>query len=701
MFHSFSTQVFVKTMRREWWLAALLLGAALLLMAAYRQPRAAQLSAALPPAALPQQGFHAVERLGVDERGMAFRWSEGEARLSLPNPGYGPLRLRIWLAAPPAGRTTPVELRRGAWSTPAFLVSDQPRRYSLLLPPERAAERVELLLETNTFREDLGRSKERRLGVMVASLEVAAPQGGGTPANLLLLLLAACAASYALLRRAAWPSAAAALALLAGAGALALAQAGWAWRWGLSGRLLALIALGALAALALDLWLGREARDARPAPSPHARDARPAPSPKGRDGLALGLVLLGALLIRVPWVTAPDPVGDLELSVRRAATLAAEGLAGAYAGSGGNDYLPLRLYLLWGLGRLAGALGLALDTPLAPASAWLMKLPWLLADLATVALLYAWSRRHLGTRGAAAVALGYAAMPQVWLNPAWWGQVDALLVLLMLAGLLLLVRAAGRGGAGYIGAWLVLGLALLVKMQAIILLPLVALLTLRVWRARGLVRALGVLGATLGLGMLPLLLAGQAPGLIEAYLGSVGRFNGVTINAYNIWYFVAPGAYVPDTEPWALGLSYRQAGLALLGLATLLIALLALRRTGDEGQDGYWPEVWLEAAAIQALAFFLLPTQIHERYMFLCFAFLAARLATAPGLWPIFLLLGTSATINIFGTLDFWPAARAYLGAPAIGYGLAALNLIVFAGLLIHLHSTRQRYRLRGDLLNA
>jgi Gpi18-like mannosyltransferase len=511
----------------------------------------------------------------------------------------------------------------------------------------------------------------------------------------------------------------AALSLLLGALALCALQASWAWQWGLTGRLLGMLTLGALAALTLDLWLARQAFTRVPTFSRSLAPSGGVAQERGRrrnreglvrgqgmasadlrlagaDALALGAVLALALALRLPWVTAPDPVGDLELSARRAATLAAEGLAGAYAGGGGNDYLPLRLYLLWGMGLLARSLGLMLDSPLSPGAAWLMKLPWLLADLATTALLYLWSRRRARLRGAALIALAYAAMPQIWLNVAWWGQVDALLVLLMLGALLLLIRAATQGGHGLAGAWFVLGCALLVKLQAIILLPLLGLLTLRLWRLAGLLRGATMLGVTLGLGMLPLVLAGQTPGLLEAYLGSVGRFNGVTINAFNIWYFVAPGVYVPDTEPWALGLSYRQIGVVLLGMAALLIGLLAALRV-----PATWPAHWLEAAALTALAFFLLPTQIHERYLYLCFAFLAARLASAPALWLPFLLLSLSATVNVFGTLDFWPALRAYLAVPWIGKSLALLNLLVFVGLLLHLGGLAPRQRLRTGLVKA
>ena len=170
-----------------------------------------------------------------------------------------------------------------------------------------------------------------------------------------------------------------------------------------------------------------------------------------------------ALCVRLPWLTAPDPVGDLELSARRMAALRAEGLAGAYHDDG--DYMPLRLYWLRGFSTLPFLNDASFRAPLPPATLLLIKLPGLLADLATVALLYLWSRRWRAPAGAAALAALYALAPPVWMNVAWWGQVDAILVLPILLMLALLDRAGGRW------SWACWVIALMIKPQAIIFAP--------------------------------------------------------------------------------------------------------------------------------------------------------------------------------------------------------------------------------------
>ncbi len=231
--------------------------------------------------------------------------------------------------------------------------------------------------------------------------------------------------------------------------------------------------------------------------------------------MIIGLCVL-ALCVRLPWLTFPDPVGDLKLSAERLSVLHANGLGGAYAG--GIDYLPLRLYILYGLSLIAPASSVVFRVPLPPETLVVLKIPALLADLATVALIYHWCRRRCSTRRAAMITALYTLAPPIWMNVAWWGQVDALLMLPLLGAVVLLDRAEGRW------SWLCWAAAMLIKAQAIVLHTSAGGSTLRQHGMKGLAR--GVLSAALvALACLPLLLAGQGDGLWLAYSDSVGRFS--------------------------------------------------------------------------------------------------------------------------------------------------------------------------------
>jgi Gpi18-like mannosyltransferase len=287
-------------------------------------------------------------------------------------------------------------------------------------------------------------------------------------------------------------------------------------------------------------------------------------------------------------------------------------------------------------------------------------------------VIYCWSRRWQPISVAAIIAAVYALAPPVWINVAWWGQVDALLMLALLGALILLERAEGRW------SWLCWSLAVLIKTQAVVLAPLLFVSTLRLYGARGLVRA-----AALALGMLallqaPLVLAGQLPGLLQSYTGSVGRFPRTTVAAYNLWFLVLDGGSARDTEFVFGTISYRSAGMALFGLVTAIICLALLRRSDAPARA--------ESAAVLALAFFALPTQIHERYLFLALAFLALRVASAPWVALPYLLVVVTATLNILGTLKgFAPAVYDYMSESQLALWLAAINLLVLAVMLVHL----------------
>jgi Gpi18-like mannosyltransferase len=638
-------------------LAALLALGLLLSQVAYLPTRSVALKVDAPPVMLPLRGFHEVERFS-DRPGL-YRWSRGTAAIDLPNPGGTPV-LRATLAGGP-GRAVPLRITAGA-STIALEVRPEPRSYLIGLPVG-SGERLTLSLEAPTLAQG-----NRDLGVVVGDMAITG--GGRAPWRVALALAFAAAGLYALLRQAG-------LRVLFAGGALLLfhaLMAAWLaaglWRYGLFTQLMLLAGAASLVAVLIErIW------------PPVAFSEPPWPRLAPRDWLVIGGLLLGALLIRLPWLIAPDPVGDLELSARRMGQLYQNGLAGAFSFDG--DYMPLRLYWLLAFARLAPLLGGSFGDPLPPATLVLIKLPGLLADLATAALLYVWSRRWLAAGGAAALAALYTFAPPVWMVVAWWGQVDAILLLPLLGMVVLLDRAGGRW------SWACWALALLIKTQAIIFAPVLFVATLRRHGCRGLASGGSLALALLAAGCAPLALAGQGPGLAQAYLGAVGRFPQITNRAYNLWWLVTQGAGGSDQALLMGGLSYRSAGLLLLGGVALLVCLALLRRS-----DG---PALAEGAAVIALAFFMLPTQIHERYLFFTLAFLALRAASDRHLLAPYMILATTATLNILGTLSgFSQSATTAIADSPLPIAIAVVNLMVLLVLLGHLLAASQWHNVRS-----
>jgi Gpi18-like mannosyltransferase len=613
---------------------------------AYRPLRAAAFTMDAPPVMLPHEGLHEHEQFPDDPR--VYRWTKGQGQVELPNPG-GPVVVQVGLAGGTRS-AVPVEIHAAGMTLP-FQVDAGLRTYALLLPATQG-ERLSLTVESPTFE-----AHNRTLGVVVSFLSISG--GGAVPAQVLLVQAFATLGIYLLLRHVGVRSVPAVLAVLL-LQALVLAwQVAGGWRYGLFGPLLLLAGTAGLAALVLERWY----------PAAPALPTSPVTFSR-RDGQVIALLLLVALAVRLPWLGAPDPVGDMELAARRMWFLHDYGLAGSYLY--GGDYVPIRLYLLWGLSQLVQPLGGDFFAPLPAVTMTLIKLPGMLADLVTVAIIYLWSRRWSGMRTAALIAALYTLSPPVWMNVAWWGQVDTLLMLPLLGTVLLLGRANGRW------SWLCWMVALLIKPQAIILAPLLFVATLRLHGSRGVLQ-----GSALAVGLFvpactPLVLAGQGPGLLQAYAGAVGRFPRLTIRAYNLWYLVSPGGAGVDDVPVLGPLTYRLLGIVLLGCAALLVSVALLRRA-----DG---PMRVEGAAVLALAFFALPTQIHERYLFLTLAFLALCIARDERMVLPYVILVFTATINILGVLDgFVPPAAAAITASPLPLLCAGVNLTILLGLLGHL----------------
>jgi Gpi18-like mannosyltransferase len=647
----------------------ILIGTALVpTMLLYNQERHTTIRMDTPQALLPRDGMYRFERWPGENAGV-YSWTNGSSTLKIPNPG-GETTIQIKLLGP-ISEPIPVQMRFGSLPPFSFTAHPEPRVYSFILP---AMPRERITLTVDSPRENIHR---RELGIGISDIRIAG--GGAAPPQVLFALGLATLGCYTLLRqiRLSWRAA---------AGIILAAQAlilGWlatdGWIYARLGTMLPLAGGAALITAALDRWWPadrsderRTTNDERPQSWHSSFVVRPW-SQLGlarRDLLVIGVLLLVALGVRLLYLTAPDPVGDLELSARRMGLLYANGLAGAYTGDG--DYLPLRLYWLWGMSKLVPLLGGSFAAPLPPATLLLIKLPGLLADLATIIVIYCWSRRWQPIRVAALIAAIYALAAPVWINVAWWGQVDAVLMLALLGAVILLERAEGRW------SWLCWSLAVLIKTQAIVIAPLLFVSTLRQHGARGLVRAAGLTLGTLALLQAPLVLAGQLPGLLQSYDGSVGRFPRTTVAAYNLWFLALEGGSTRDTEFVLSTISYRSTGLALFGLATALVCLALLRRSDAPARA--------ESAAVLALAFFVLPTQIHERYLFLALAFLVLRIASAPWVMLPYLILTVTATLNILGTLKgFAPAVYDYMTESQLALGLAVINLLALAVMLIHL----------------
>jgi hypothetical protein len=469
--------------------------------------------------------------------------------------------------------------------------------------------------------------------------------------------------------------------------------------------------------------------------SPAPPAAPPRPALGGRAGIA-ALLLLG-LALRLPglpltgspdtyiwkvWaytaatrgLTAAYPLqgrdGWPPLSLDTlAAVRAGRILPGAtsYARHGGpTDYPPGAVAVLWLVGKVYQAV-FAPDFTNSPTFSVLLKLPLVLADALTAALI-GWAVRRRA--GPARPALPWLAACAYWLNPAVivagavLGYLDALYALPLTAALLL--AALGRFGASG-AAW---ALAFMMKLQGLFVAPALAVLGVR-GGARGLAR--GALGAALVIAATcaPFALRGSLIGVVAGVGGNIpGLGPGsaedyLSANQVNLWwlwsYFWEAGAERagPGVLTRIVPVSMiREMGVADLNLWTqgLFLAFLL-------GTTGLW--LWRRGRRGGPLAvadLFLLPlhfwgatmllASIHENHLLGALPLLALLAALAAGggarrdawrLGVLYAALSAIAGLNLtlfygFGRGAIAPTPRMWFGFDG-SVVLAAANVLLFA----------------------
>ena len=416
---------------------------------------------------------------------------------------------------------------------------------------------------------------------------------------------------------------------------------------------------------------------------------------------ALPAILLVGLAIRLIIAYAvPNSGFENDLASFRgwAGDLARSGPWGFYERAGFLDYTPGYLYVLWLIGLAApvlGAIGAAVPVlhtllpavfPTAGEIGDLIKLPPILADLALAWLVHGMVRElGAGPRRALLAALIVVVNPIIWFDSVVWGQADSFGVVFLLLG----IRELWRDRTERAAIFTVV--AAVIKPQLGILVPIVAAVTIRralmpdrghgadseppadapptdhaaaSWeqRFRGPARILSTgIAGFLTAAILALPFFGLATWkLIEQVGKAAGGYPYATVNAYNPWALAtmderglaANGQWLCDvvvaerecTEALMVGpVPAVVVGSALL-LAIIIVTSLAVARRPDR-------LTILVGVAVLALAFFVVPTRVHERYLFPLFP-LAAILAVVSWRWAVAYVLIAAATFaNMYAIL--------------------------------------------------
>ena len=480
-----------------------------------------------------------------------------------------------------------------------------------------------------------------------------------------------------------------------------------------------------------------------------------------RDGVGAILVVLAVgLAFRLLIVKVYGGTGlefDLGSFWGWADNLASQGLNGFYQRDFFHDYTPGYLYVLYAVGLLSQAISGG-----AGHIGDMIKLPPILADVAIGWLVWSMAIEIGASRRAALVGAAIAvANPISWFDSVTWGQVDSFGVVFLLLGL----RELWRDRPERAAIWTVI--AALIKPQLGILIPLVAVVTIRralrptggfgrldplatdrpnpnpahagdrtsateqgggalarirAWERRtdypirilttglaGFLTAV-ILCAPFGLSVIEVGGTGGLlhSGLMEQVFKTTGEYPYVSVNAYNPWALAELNGHglardgtwvcdavlppVPNGPVCDAAVQFGPVPAVAVGAALLLavfavVCIVVVRRPDRL--------TLLLGLTVLAIAFFVVPTRVHERYMF-PFIALGAILAGVSWRWLVaYIVLSLATFLNMYvvltsiygqrsGTVDWLgmdPAIRSSTGVTIIAVAVLAAGAWAFAQL--------------------
>ncbi|MCW4030000.1 MAG: glycosyltransferase family 39 protein [Candidatus Bathyarchaeota archaeon] len=317
-----------------------------------------------------------------------------------------------------------------------------------------------------------------------------------------------------------------------------------------------------------------------------------------REISLLALVLAVSALVRVLLFPLQGYQTDTNCFTSWFSTATTYGIHDFYQNAGFADYPPFNVYIFWFFGSLANAANLSM--------AAMVKVVPNLFDLATGLLIYMFVRRQATFKVALLSTALYVFNPAVIYNAAVWGQYDAVYTFFLVLSLFLALKDKPEAAA------ITFALGILVKPQGIALAPLLILLIYMKSNVKRLLTSIAAFALMVLLVAAPFEWTGGNPitFLSNIYFGAYGGYAVTSANAFNLWGLV--GLWASD----AGGLFI--VGWALFGVATTFTLFVLYKRFGFSGDY-----LAIFAAFMLLFSFFMLPTRIHERYMFPAISMLA------------------------------------------------------------------------------
>ncbi len=306
---------------------------------------------------------------------------------------------------------------------------------------------------------------------------------------------------------------------------------------------------------------------------------------------------------------------------------AANNLTNIY--SGWVDYPPFFMYIFFIVGKISAFLGQGQISTL------LIKMPSIIADLATAYMLFKMAKKHLGMEMGLLAAAVYAFNPVVFLDSTIWGQVDSFFTMIIVAALMLLMNRKTKL------ATVLFVVAVLMKPQGIFFFPIIVFELLFVVLIKQKNIKEFFLSILYGIGTLILVILpfsfNKSPlWIVDLYMKTAGEYTSAEMNAFNFWGLIG-GNFKDATTNTFLNLSYNTWG--------IIFVILILGFCGFI----YWKSKHIATPIFVGIILnagaFIFATKMHERYMFPVIALLIMAFIYMKDKRIFILMAGFGATV--------------------------------------------------------
>jgi Gpi18-like mannosyltransferase len=269
----------------------------------------------------------------------------------------------------------------------------------------------------------------------------------------------------------------------------------------------------------------------------------------------------------------------------------------------GLNYNPLFLYIMMAFGKFQGSLEKIDENMI------YLKAVVLLFDFAGIYLVVNFFRKNNIPIWAALLILINIAYLY---NTVIWGQVDCIHTNLALAAILAALYRKS------VLSFLLLILAINMKLQAIIFVPVLLLITFRdVCNLKTCLRILLISILFQLLILSPFIIYGKLHEVWDNNMRAIGTYPVVSMNAFNLWYLLL------STDPMQtsdhiifIGLTYKTWGLILFFLFSFITLLpLMITVLEDKPYDLHFYQMVFLSSFLIAIIFFYFNAEMHERYI--------------------------------------------------------------------------------------